>query len=72
MGRVFPSKSCSCDSADLSRLPSSSLLFSSCAEITLIKGKIEEIELPVKEVDIIVSEVSPPSIPLPTAHSPTT
>jgi protein arginine N-methyltransferase 1 len=26
-------------------------------EITLIKGKIEEIELPVKEVDIIVSEV---------------
>ena len=27
-------------------------------EITLIKGKIEEIELPVKEVDIIVSEVS--------------
>lgn len=32
-------------------------------EITLIKGKIEEIELPVKEVDIIVSEVSPP-VPL--------
>jgi len=29
-----------------------------CIEITLIKGKIEEIELPVKEVDIIVSEVS--------------
>jgi hypothetical protein len=44
------------------------LLFSSCAEITLIKGKIEEIELPVKEVDIIVSEVSPNCTCHPTIH----
>jgi hypothetical protein len=28
------------------------------AEITLIKGKLEDIELPVKSVDIIISEVS--------------
>lgn len=27
------------------------------AEIVLIKGKLEDIELPVKEVDIIISEV---------------
>lgn len=30
-------------------------------EIVLIKGKLEEVELPVKQVDIIVSEVSPTS-----------
>ena len=27
-------------------------------EIVLVKGKLEDIELPVKEVDIIISEVS--------------
>lgn len=30
------------------------------AEIVLLKGKLEDIELPVKEVDIIISEVRVP------------
>ena len=30
-------------------------------KITVVRGKVEEIQLPVKEVDIIISEVSPPA-----------